>query len=218
MADYDFEALSLTELRKLGKDVAREISTFEDRQKANARVEVEAFSREMGYSLAELVGHDAKPKRIPAVPKYQHPENTTLTWSGRGRRPLWFIEALEAGKTADDLASADLPELVGHHVDALGPFRTVGAGAAVTKAGAQSICRAAPLPTLCGRSCPVRRECSMRREGREPAIRCCSELIWLVESKRTPHGRPAGIPSWPFLRSGIIGLFPNFCGFAKLMY
>jgi len=104
MTDYDLETLSLAELRKLDKNVARAISTFEDRQKADARAKVEAFCKEMGYSLAELVGHDAKPKRIPAAPKYQHPENTALTWSGRGRRPLWFIEALEAGKTADDLA------------------------------------------------------------------------------------------------------------------
>jgi len=104
MTDYDLEALSLADLRKLDKNVARAISTFEDRQKADARAKVEAFSKEMGYSLAELFGHDAKPKLIPAAPKYQHPENTALTWSGRGRRPLWFIEALEAGKTADDLA------------------------------------------------------------------------------------------------------------------
>jgi len=104
MTDYDLEALSLTELRKLDKDVAKAISTFEDRQKADARAKVEAFSREMGYSLAELAGHDAKPKRTPAVPKYQHPENTALTWSGRGRKPLWFVEALQAGKTAEDLA------------------------------------------------------------------------------------------------------------------
>ena len=104
MTDYDLETLSLAELRKLDKNVARTISTFEDRQKADARAKVETFCKEMGYSLAELVGHDAKPKRIPAVPKYQHPENTALTWSGRGRRPLWFIEALEAGKSAEDLA------------------------------------------------------------------------------------------------------------------
>lgn len=36
MADYDLEALSLTELRKLQKDIAGAISTFEDRKKAEA--------------------------------------------------------------------------------------------------------------------------------------------------------------------------------------
>jgi len=104
MADFDLEALSLTELRKLHKDIAKSISTYEDRQKAEARAKVEAFARELGYSLAEFMSGDAKPKRAPTPAKYRHPENPALTWSGRGRKPLWFVEALEAGKAVEDMA------------------------------------------------------------------------------------------------------------------
>ena len=103
MADYDLEALSLTELKKMQKDVAKAISTFEDRQKAETRAKVEAFARDLGYSLAELVGTETKITRAPAPPKYQHPENPAVTWSGRGRRPQWFVDALEADRTAVDL-------------------------------------------------------------------------------------------------------------------
>jgi DNA-binding protein H-NS len=103
MADYDLEALSLTELKKMQKDIAKAISTFEDRQKAEARAKVEAFARDLGYSLAELVGTETKTARAPAPAKYRHPENTALTWSGRGRRPQWFVDALEADRTAVDL-------------------------------------------------------------------------------------------------------------------
>ena len=60
MADYDLEALSLSELKKMQKDIAKAISTFEDRQKAEARTKVEALARELGYSLAELVGTEAR--------------------------------------------------------------------------------------------------------------------------------------------------------------
>jgi len=42
MADYDLEALSLPELKKMQKDIAKAISTFEARQKAEARTKVEA--------------------------------------------------------------------------------------------------------------------------------------------------------------------------------
>jgi DNA-binding protein H-NS len=105
MADYDLEALSLSELKKMQKDVAKAISTFEDRQKAEARAKVEALARDLGYSLAELVGTATKTARAPAAPKYRHPENPALTWSGRGRKPQWFVEALEAGKTAVELAN-----------------------------------------------------------------------------------------------------------------
>ncbi|WP_354540899.1 H-NS histone family protein [Roseovarius sp. MBR-6] len=40
-----------------------------------------------------------------AAAKYRHPENPALTWSGRGRKPQWFVEALDAGNTASDLAA-----------------------------------------------------------------------------------------------------------------
>lgn len=104
MADYDLEALSLGELRKMQKNVAKAISTYEDWQKAEARTKVEALARDLGYSLAELVGTETKSSRAPAATKYRHPENPALTWTGRGRKPHWFVEALEAGKTASDLA------------------------------------------------------------------------------------------------------------------
>ena len=103
MADYDLEALSLPELKKMQKDIAKAISTFEDLQKAEARTKVEAVAREMGYSLAELVGTDSKAKRDPVAPKYQHPENPAVTWSGRGRKPKWFVDALSIGTTTGDL-------------------------------------------------------------------------------------------------------------------
>ena len=104
MADYDLEALSLSELKKIQKDIAKAISTYQDRQKAEARAKVEALARELGYSLAELVGTETKIARVPAPAKYRHPENPALTWSGRGRKPQWFVEALSASKTAKDMA------------------------------------------------------------------------------------------------------------------
>ena len=104
MADFNLEAMSLKELRQLQKDLAKAISTYEDRHKAEARAKLEAIAKEMGYSLAELIGIEVKATRAPVVAKYRHPENAALTWSGRGRKPQWFVEALEAGKSADDLA------------------------------------------------------------------------------------------------------------------
>ena len=103
MADYDLEALSLSELKKMQKDVAKAIFTYQDRQKVEALAKVEAFARELGFSLAELVGTETKTARAPAPEKYRHPENPALTWSGRGRRPQWFVEALAGGGTAGDM-------------------------------------------------------------------------------------------------------------------
>jgi DNA-binding protein H-NS len=104
MADFNLEAMSLKELRQLQKDLAKAISTYEDRHKADARAKLEVIAKEMGYSLADLIGVEVKTTRAPAVPKYRHPENTALTWSGRGRKPQWFADHINLGKDPSDLA------------------------------------------------------------------------------------------------------------------
>jgi DNA-binding protein H-NS len=53
MADFNLEAMSLKELRQLQKDLAKAISTHEDRHKAEARAKLEAIAKETGYSFAE---------------------------------------------------------------------------------------------------------------------------------------------------------------------
>ena len=104
MADFNLEAMSLKALRQLQKDLAKAISTYEDRHKAEARTKLEAIAKEMGYSLAELIGIEVKTTRAPAVAKYRHLENAALTWSGRGRKPQWFAAHIDAGKDPSDLA------------------------------------------------------------------------------------------------------------------
>ena len=104
MADFNLEAMSLKELRKLQKDLAKVISTYEDRHKAEARAKLEAIAKEMGYALADLIGVEVKTTRAPAAAKYRHPKNAALTWSGRGRKPQWFADHINAGKDPTDLA------------------------------------------------------------------------------------------------------------------
>lgn len=103
MTQIDLTSLSLKELKALSKDIEKAIKTFEERQRNEALAAAEAAAREKGFSLNELVGTAAKPAKKSAPPKYRHPENPAKTWSGRGRQPQWFKEALEAGKTPEDL-------------------------------------------------------------------------------------------------------------------
>jgi DNA-binding protein H-NS len=44
-----------------------------------------------------------KPKKQPAPPKYRDPA-TGKTWNGHGKRPGWFVMAIESGMKAEDLA------------------------------------------------------------------------------------------------------------------
>jgi len=103
MAKINLDKLDLDELKTLQKDVARAIDQFEAKKRKEALEAVEALAREKGFSLSELTGAaPAKKGKAPLPPKYQHPENPALTWSGRGRQPVWIKEAVEAGKPMDD--------------------------------------------------------------------------------------------------------------------
>lgn len=95
--------LSLKELKDLQTQVAKAIATFEDRRKREAVSKLEASARDLGFSLSDLVDAAQPRKRPAAAPKYANPQNADDTWSGRGRKPRWFIEAVDAGKAPADL-------------------------------------------------------------------------------------------------------------------
>jgi DNA-binding protein H-NS len=95
---------SLKELKDLQSQVAKAISSFEDRKKKDALAELEEVARSKGFTLAELTGVSVVRKRAPATAKYANPANKSDTWSGRGRKPRWFSEALSKGKKPEDLA------------------------------------------------------------------------------------------------------------------
>ena len=103
MSEINLEEMTFDELKQLEKDVAKAIKTFERRRMSEARAAVEATVRELGFSLSDLMQESkGKPKSAP-TPKYRHPENAAQTWSGRGRKPRWFQEAIDAGVSPDEL-------------------------------------------------------------------------------------------------------------------
>ncbi len=100
----NLDDLSLKELKDLHGRVGKAISTFNDRHRRAALAEIEEIARAKGFTLSELAGMSAPRKRSPAVAKYVNPADSSDTWSGRGRKPRWFVAALKAGKTPEDLS------------------------------------------------------------------------------------------------------------------
>ena len=100
----DLNTLSLKDLRDLQSQVAKAISGYEDRRKREALAELEEKAKAMGFSLSELTGVTGGRKRSPSVAKYANPANKDDTWSGRGRKPRWFSEALAKGGKPEDMA------------------------------------------------------------------------------------------------------------------
>jgi DNA-binding protein H-NS len=98
------DKLSLAELRTLQSDIARAIETFEGRRKTKALEAIAATAMAQGFTLAELIGSKPPRKQTPTAPKYAHPENRSITWSGRGRKPKWLEDALASGTSLSSLA------------------------------------------------------------------------------------------------------------------
>ena len=71
------------------------------------REKVHALIKAEGYAFEDIFGHGrAKTRRSggTVAPKYRNPANPAQTWSGRGKRPHWFNDALKAGKKEKELA------------------------------------------------------------------------------------------------------------------
>lgn len=102
--NLDLNNLSLKELKDLQSQVGKAISGYEDRRKKELLAELDEIAKARGFSLAELTGAAPSRKRSPSVAKYANPANAADTWSGRGRKPRWFSEAMAKGKKPEDLA------------------------------------------------------------------------------------------------------------------
>ena len=100
----NLDNLSLDELKKLQKDVTKAIETYEDRALKAVRAEMDAIARHHGFTLEKVLSKSPVSPRKPVAPKYANPADSSQTWSGRGRKPRWVVEALANGKSLNDLA------------------------------------------------------------------------------------------------------------------
>jgi DNA-binding protein H-NS len=92
MKDNQLDKMSVKDLRELKMRIDAAIVARQVKEKAELRQKMAELAEEAGLSLDEVLGSrrgGGKGKGSVAV-KYRHPENATLTWTGRGRRPKWL--------------------------------------------------------------------------------------------------------------------------------
>lgn len=100
----DLYALSRKELEKLQVDIDKALIKVADEERKAALAAAEKAAAVHGFSLSELIDSGAlgakKGRNAPkSPPKYRNPDNPDQTWSGRGRRPGWIVEAEANGKS-----------------------------------------------------------------------------------------------------------------------
>jgi len=119
----DLSTLSSDELKDLSKRVSKEIrirAVREAKEAERAAVEktkelflqMRDLAAKHGMSVEDVIAGGAKKRRRRGTgaattgpkspPKYRNPKDPEKTWTGKGRKPGWIVEALEKGKKLKD--------------------------------------------------------------------------------------------------------------------
>jgi len=92
------------ELYQLKKDVDKELKSRRRDDAKKAQKEMKAVAEKYGFNLNELMGSQSqRGGRSAAQVRYQHPQDSSKTWSGRGRKPVWIKEWEATGRPLDEL-------------------------------------------------------------------------------------------------------------------
>jgi DNA-binding protein H-NS len=118
----DISKFTVSELEDLIKTCTAQIESRKKSKKKELAKTFRELAKSEGLEVAEIIddapGRGAGKRRRKKVsakktgrkktrgkvaPKYRNPRGKE-TWTGRGRKPLWVVAELEAGKKLQDLA------------------------------------------------------------------------------------------------------------------
>ncbi|GAA5132212.1 H-NS family nucleoid-associated regulatory protein [Alloalcanivorax gelatiniphagus] len=110
---------SVAELEKLIRQAERKLEKKRMEAVKNAQAEINKIAKDLGVSVDDLLEENKGRKkkttarktttrkkkagvRKPAKIKYRNPNDSSQTWTGRGKRPVWLREAVEQGAKLED--------------------------------------------------------------------------------------------------------------------
>lgn len=100
----DLKGMSRKELEKLKLDVEKALAKVSDKELKTARDEAAKIAAKHGFTLEDIAAAPVKKTRkvagpkTKAAPKYANPADAKQTWTGKGRQPTWFKDAVASGK------------------------------------------------------------------------------------------------------------------------
>lgn len=110
MATIDLSHYNLGELKGLQFDVEKEIKARQQQEVKKAREQILAIAQDVGLPVEELLsakanksGKARKGGQSTGSAQYRNPADNAQTWTGRGRKPKWVLDALSNGKNLGDL-------------------------------------------------------------------------------------------------------------------
>jgi DNA-binding protein H-NS len=97
------DSMSYAQLRELRNRVDAAMVAAQAAERRELRRKMEALAAKAGMSIADVLGATKSTRasklngaKVPV--KFRNPKNHEQTWTGRGRQPLWLVDALKKGQ------------------------------------------------------------------------------------------------------------------------
>jgi len=107
MSKPEYSQMSIEHLVEMQLKIAEAIKNKQNDVIRQTYEEFDQIAKERGITLDQVLG--LIPKRRPGpvrgtklTPKYRDPK-TGQTWTGKGKRPRWAVDYIQAGGTLDQL-------------------------------------------------------------------------------------------------------------------
>ena len=97
----DLDKMSYVALLKLQERVTASISEKRAADAVSTKEQLRAMAEKAGFSLTDLFGK--RGRKGSGEVKYRNPLNASQTWTGRGRKPNWLVDAVKKGAKLESL-------------------------------------------------------------------------------------------------------------------
>lgn len=67
------------------------------KRRAEVKRKIAELATGSGFEITELFGGKRGGRKAASGPKYRNSKDTSQTWTGRGRKPNWLVEAVKQG-------------------------------------------------------------------------------------------------------------------------
>ena len=106
----NYSGWTVAKLEKEKLKIEKAISKKEGKERQKALADMKAAAKKNGFDVSELIGDlgtagpgrprgkkkaSARRSTGKVAPKYRNPDDPSVTWSGRGRKPKWVEAHLE---------------------------------------------------------------------------------------------------------------------------
>ena len=99
----DLDSLNVDELRAITENAQQLIAKKQHQRLYDAYMQFEKIAEDSNTSIEEILKAGEKLEKKRSI-KYRNGDNNEETWTGRGRKPTWLVDALSSGDKLEDFA------------------------------------------------------------------------------------------------------------------